>query len=244
MPSEVLSDKKVIKNGNLTMKVSKAEETGEEISKIAKANQGEIFSSNFYQNSNNVKNGTITVKVPVNNFEKTFEELKKAATLVTRESISSQDATEQYADLESRIRNKQAEEQSFIKILDRAGTIGDVLNVTREISRVRGEIEVLQGKIKYLSSQTDMATISINISEDAEITITDSWRPLRVIKDTINLLFKDVQRFLNFAIVLIIRVIPVVILYLILVLVVFIFGRKAYRKIKSKKAENENNIIK
>ncbi len=236
------AEKKIIKNGNLNLKVVKIDKSVEEISKIAKNNGGDIFSTNFFQNSKNVKSGTITVKVPVNNFEKAFSEIKEIANFVMRESISGQDVTEQYTDLKSRLKNKQAEEQSFVNILGRASTVEDILKVTKELSRVRGEIEILEGRIKLLESQTDMATISISLSEDSEITITDSWRPLRVIKDTVNSLLKDIQGFINFTIVFIIRVIPVIILYLLLVLVLFLIGKKIYRKIKNRKTDNESKI--
>ena len=56
------------------------------------------------------KSGTITIKVPVANFEKAFAQLKKVASLVVRESTSGQDVTEQYVDLQARLKNKQEEE--------------------------------------------------------------------------------------------------------------------------------------
>lgn len=233
-----VTEKKIIKNGNLNLKVVKIDKAVEEISKIAKNNGGDVFSTNFYQNSKNVKTGTITIKVPFSNFEKTFSEVKKVANLVARESVSGQDVTEQYTDLKSRLQNKKAEEQSFLNILGKAVTVEDILKVTREISRVRGEIEILEGRIKLLESQTDMATISISLSEDSEITITDSWRPVRIMKDTINSLLKDIQGFINFTIVFVIRIIPIIILYFLFVLVVFLVGRKIYRKIKNRKKDS------
>jgi hypothetical protein len=236
---EISTDKKVIKNGDMTLKVGDAEKAAEDIAQIAATNKGEIFSTNFYQTADNVKSGTITVKVPVSNFEKTFSEMKKVASLVVSESSSGQDVTEQYTDLQSRLKNKQAEEQAFAKILERSGEIDDVLKVTRELARVRGEIEVLQGRIKLLESQTDMATITATISEDPKITITDKWRPFQVVKETLNSLLKDIQKFVNFVIVLIIRVIPVILLYAIIVWIIYLLGRKIYRKIKVKKDETQ-----
>lgn len=234
-------EKKIIKNGSLNLKVVKIDKAVEEISKIAKDNSGNVFSTNFFQNSKNVKTGTITIKIPVNNFEKAFSEIKETANLVVRESVTGQDVTEQYTDFKSRLQNKQAEERSFLDILGRAATVEDILKVTKEISRVRGEIDILEGRIKLLESQTDMATILISLSEDSEITITDSWRPVRVIKDTVNSLLKDIQGFVNFTIVFIIRIIPVIILYFLLVFIVFLIGKNVYRKIKDRK--NDPNKV-
>ncbi len=233
----VSSEKKVIKSGDLTLKITDADKAVSQITEIAKANGGDIFSSDLYEGTNNEKSGTITVKVPVANFEKSFSEIKKAASLVVRESISGQDVTEQYTDLQSRLKNKQAEEQAFAAILQRSGEIDDVLKVTKELARVRGEIEVLQGRIKLLESQTDMSTITAQISEDTQITITDKWRPFQTAKDSLGNLFKDIQKFVNFAIILLIRVIPVIIIYLVFIWVIYLIGRKIYRKVREKKNE-------
>jgi len=226
------TDKKVIKTGNLTMKISSTDETTNQITNIAKQNDGEIFSTNFTNDSQNIKRGSVTVKVPFANFDKTFSEIKAIAKLVTNESSSGQDVTEEFTDLQSSLKNKQAEEQSFIKILDRAIKIEDVLSITRELSRVRGEIERIQGRIKYLDSQTDLATIYVNLTEYSNITFADNWRPWQVVKDTVNSLFKDLRGFINFIIVLIIRILPIAILYGLIVFLGYRIGKKAYLRLK------------
>jgi len=228
----VQTDKKIIKNGSITAKVDRVDEAAEKISEIAKNNEGEIFSSNFNQTSKKVKSGNIVVKVPTGNFEKTFNEIKEVASLVVRELTSGADVTEQYTDLQSRLKNKRAEEESFVKILDRAGKIKDILDVTKELARARGEIEVLQGRIRLMDSRIDMATISVSLSEDPDITVVDSWRPLQVVKGALNDLIKSVQQFIDFIIVLVIRTIPILLLYLIVIVVIYWAGRKIYNRFR------------
>lgn len=228
-----VSDNKIIKTGSLNLKVSSADSAAEKIAQIATDNNGEVFSSNFSQSSKNIKSGSIRIKVPVNNFEKTFAEMKTVATLVMRESTSGTDVTMEYVDLQIQIKNKQAEEQSFVNILDRAGKIEDVLAVTREISRVRSEIESLQGRIKFLESQTDKSSIDVFLIEDENITFTDSWRPWQVVKETFNALLKDIQNFINFVIVLVFRIIPTIILYILIFGLLYWLGKKIYFKIKN-----------
>ncbi len=232
------SEKKIIKNGDLTLKVSNTDKAVAEITRIAKANGGDIFYSNLYEGEDNIKSGTVTIKVPIVNFEKSFEEIKKIASLVVQESISGQDVTEQYTDLQSQFRNKQAEEKAFAKILEKSGQIDEVLKVTKELARVRGEIEVLQGRIRLLESQTDMATINVYISEDAKITITDRWRPLQVARDALNNLLRDIQKFVNFVIVFVVRIIPVLVIYLVFIGIFYLIVRKVYRKIKNRKSSS------
>jgi hypothetical protein len=230
-------DKKIIKNGYLTVNVKNADEASGKITQIAKDNGGDVFSSNFFEIKKDVKSGNITVKVPVANFENTYNEIKKVATLVVQESTSGQDVTEEYADLQSQLKNKQAEEQQFVQILGQAQKIQDILDVTQQLSRVRGEIEQLQGRIKFLHSQTDLASISVSITEDANITVTNSWRPWQVFKDSVNRLIKEGQVFINSVIFLIVVALPIILIYLLLLYILYIIGRKIYRKIKGKKEE-------
>jgi len=229
------TDKKIIKNGSLNLKVDKVDEAVNEIDNIAKMNSGSVFSSNFYQSKANVKSGSLTIKVPVINFEKTFKEIKGVASLVIRESTSGKDVTEEYADLQAQLNNKKIEEGTFLKILDNSGKIADILMVTKEVSRVRGEIERLQGRIKYLSSQTDMSTITASISEDSNITVVASWRPIQVIKGSFNRLIKNIQGLLDFLIRFIIIAIPILIILAIIIfgilLLIYKIGKKIYLKI-------------
>jgi hypothetical protein len=225
--------KKEIKNGSLDMRVGNADTASEKISQIAKSNGGEVFSSNFYQTDKNIKSGNLEVRVPVNGFEKAFGEIKKVATLVMHESTSGTDVTMEYSDLQTQLKNKQAEEQSFLDILKQAGKISDVLEVTRQVARVRGEIESLQGRIKFMDSQTDMASISVSLTEDTTVAFSDKWRPLQVASETVNGLFKDMQGFVNFLIVLVIRVVPIMFLYGIIIFLVYFGIKKIFFKNKA-----------
>lgn len=239
-PSQNLipAEKKIIKSGNLNLKVDSADQAAEEIGDIAKNNGGEVFASNFYQSQKNIKSGTVTVKVPMKNFEAAFAELKKIASLVIRESTAGQDVTEQYVDLQAQLKNRQAEEQSFVRILNQAQNIEDILAVTRELARVRGNIEQLQGSIKYLESQTDMSTIAIDLTEDANVTIVDSWRPFQVVKESFNALLKGLQGFVDFLIRLVIVIVPLLLLWVLIGWLIYRAGKKIYLKIKNREQIN------
>ena len=83
-----------------------------------------------------------------------------------RNNRTSQDVTEQYYDIEARIKNKKIEEQTLNKILqERSGKLEDVLKIEIELSRVRGEIEQLEGKIRVLENLSSLATLTLNIRE-------------------------------------------------------------------------------
>ncbi len=226
-------DKKIIKNGNLSLKVEKVEMATEKISQIVKNLGGEVFSTNFQERVKGQRRGNLTVKVPVSKFSEAISEIKNVATQVVNESTTGRDVTEQYADLQIRLKNKQAEEISFVKILDRAGKIDDVLAVTKQISRVRGEIERLQGQIKYMNSQTEMSTITINLKEDTGIaSVGDNWRPWQTVKIAFKDLVNNIQNLIDGIIRFLIVGVPSLIPFVIFLAIIYWAVKKIYRKIK------------
>ena len=233
-PEMAVTDKKVIKNGNISLTVGDTEWAAEEVSKIAREKGGEVFTTSLYEKIKGQKSGFITIKVPVDKFEETIKEIKKIATQVLKESTTGQDVTEQYVDLQAQLKNKKAEEESFVKILGTAGKIDDVLAATREVSRVRGEIERLEGRIRLMDSQTEMSTITIDLGEDVEVTpIGEGWRPWEVVKKSFKELIDNIQGFADGVIRFIIVGIPSLIPFILLAALLFWGGKKIYRKISA-----------
>jgi len=228
-------DKKIIKTGSLSLKVEQAETAAEAIANIAKVNKGKVASSNFYESTRGVKSGAITIRVPYNNFDAAFSEIKKVATQVVSEASNAQDITAEYIDLEARLKNTQAEESSFVALLNRSGKIEEILAVTSEVARVRGEIEQLQGQIRYLNSQTDMSTITANLTEDVEIaTASQDWRPWQVIKISVKRLIASGQNFIDGLIAFLIVVLPALIIYGLIIWLIYYVGRKIYGRFINK----------
>lgn len=195
------TEQRIIKNGNITAKVDSAEETAGKISDIAGRFEGFVQSSNIYESSTGAKSGTVIIRVPVDGFEAAFSEIKTLTTFVISESVSGQDVTEQYVDLQSRLKNKQAEEEQYLDILERAVNIEDILMVTERLSRVRQEIEQLQGRLNYLENMTDMSTISTYISEEDKIEIpVEKWRPIETIRLSFRAMIAGLQEIANLGI--------------------------------------------
>lgn len=177
------TEQKILKNGSITAQVDNAEETAEKITNLASRLKGFTQSSNIYESSTGAKSGTIVIRIPVNSFEAAFSEIKTLATVVVSESVSGQDVTEQYVDMQSRLKNKQAEETQYLEILEQASDIEDILMVTEYLGWVRQEIEQLQGRLNYLENLTSMSTITAFISEDEKIQIpVDKWRPIETVR--------------------------------------------------------------
>lgn len=229
-------EKKIIKTGALSIKVEKADKAAEAIANIAKNNKGEVYGSNFYKTTRGSVSGYITLKVPFDNFDKTFSDLKTVAAEVINQSTNTQDVTMEYIDLEARLKNKKAEEESFSALLQRSGKMEDILGVTRELARVRGEIEQLEGQKRYMDSQTDMSTITVDLTEDVEITPVDQdWRPWQTFKASVKQLIINSQSFVNGLIIFIIVVLPMLIIYGLIIWLLVYLGIKISKRIHNKK---------
>ncbi len=216
----VVVEKKVIKNGSLRLKVENTEDSAEKIKNIAKQYKGEVANVNLYRQGKNGLGGNLTVKVPVDQFESAMKAIKAVGDQVLSESISGSDVTEEYVDLQAQIRNKKAEEETFRNLLERSGKLDDVLSVTREVARVRGEIDRLEGRIKFMESQTDMSRIDVSLVEYEQVANTPiKWKPARVAQKALHNLVLNSQKTINGVIYFIIATLPVLI---IIALVIFI----------------------
>lgn len=108
---------------------------------------------------------TLTIRVPSVGYSSLLDAIDRMGTVEQR-SENSQDVTAQFVDLDARIRNKQREETRLLELLDEArGKLTDILEVEKELTRVRGEIERAQGQMNVLGDQIDLATIVVNASE-------------------------------------------------------------------------------
>uniref|UniRef100_UPI004047F24F DUF4349 domain-containing protein n=1 Tax=Roseivirga sp. TaxID=1964215 RepID=UPI004047F24F len=106
-----------------------------------------------------------TIRVPSSNFDQLFEALKPLAKKIENQSINLQDVTEQFIDVESRIKNRKALEDRYRELLKQAKNINDILTIERQLNQIRSEIESQEGRLKYLNDQVDMSTIQLNAFE-------------------------------------------------------------------------------
>jgi len=209
-----LVERKVTKNGSLDLVVDKAETTAQAIQNIAEKAGGFVSHSQISEVSNNVKTGSITVRVPTDKFNQAMTDIKKLANKVEQENVDAQDVTEQYMDLDARLRNARATESQYLEIMRRALKVQDMLDVQQKLGEVRGEIEQLQGQLKYLNNQIDMSTINVSLTAQADVQVFGiTWRPLTVIKQAFRNLLSSLTGYID-AIIGLIFLLPVIVLWL------------------------------
>lgn len=192
------TEQRIIKQGDLSLLVNSVEETQASLQAIAKENKGFVRDASVYEQQDKTLSGYAVLRVEAARFESTMQAIRDLALNVERESITGTDVTEQFVDLEAQLKNARAEEQAYLALLNRAGSVSDLLEVQRELSNVRARIEMFEGRLKYLSNQTDLATISVNLSEKPSfIAPTGDFRLGDTIKEafqTLVIAFQEIAR--------------------------------------------------
>lgn len=219
------SETRIIKTGSLTVDVKNTEETMATIADFADQFEGFIQYSNTWLQSDETTAGSVTLRIKADYFEEALEAIKGLATVVQSESVSGEDVTEQYIDLQARLSNYEAEEAQYLEILERATTVEELLMVSDYLAYVREDIEMIQGQLNYLEDRTDFSTISVYVYEEASILApTSDWQPLVQVKKAFNKLVVTGQGFVNGVIWLVVFGVPL--------LIVIWIGRKIFSAIR------------
>lgn len=189
-----VSDRKIIQNGSLNAFVEDIDTSTKKIESIASKYDGFVQNTNIRESSNYIKSGFITIKIPAEYFQDAMNDIKDNLDQIKSESVNTDDVTERFVDLRARLNNQRVLESRLINTLSRAEKITDILAVEKELSRVRGEIERIQGQLNYLSRQTDMSEITVNLTSEADVQIFGvTWKPLNTLREGVRDFLTDMK---------------------------------------------------
>lgn len=161
-------ERKIIRNAEITLEVPSTTDTQHRIASIADANGGFVVTSESKQRESadpaqRTLDIKLVVRVPSSQFGATFDDIKKLASNTPQENVSGQDVTEEFIDLEARIKTQKALEIQFLGIMRQASKVTDALEVQRQIADVRTEIEKLEGRKRFVENRAALSTIIVNI---------------------------------------------------------------------------------
>jgi hypothetical protein len=158
--------RRIIYEAEVSLVVKKMSETEAQITKLLKQFDGYIADAAVDRRQGQELSGRWKVRVPATNFDSFLDEVSKLGIAESRRQTA-QDVTEEFVNLEAQISNKKKLEERIVELLkDASGKIKDVIEVERELARVRGEIEQMEGRLRYLTNRTDLTTISIVAREE------------------------------------------------------------------------------
>ena len=105
--------------------------------------------------------GSVTLRVPADSLDDAIDSLRAMAVEIDHEIATSQDVTDEYVDLNSRLRNLDATEQALLSLLEKADKVEDALAVQRELTFVQEQVEVIQGRVKYLEQTAAYSLVNV-----------------------------------------------------------------------------------
>lgn len=172
--SVAVTERKLIRNAEIILESGNPSESQRRVASIAEAHGGFVVTSESKQQNAEGQlrpemTVTITIRVPAQQFDAAISEIRGTGSRVAQDKITTQDVTEEYIDLEARMRAKQALEAQFIEIMKQAKTVSEALEVQQQLSEVRSEIERLEGRRRFLENQSSLSTISVTIQPPSQI---------------------------------------------------------------------------
>jgi len=176
LPLPQVVDRKIIRTSRLELRVENVSAAVAEVEDVAEAAGGWVSQSNVFidepsstndgedETPRRTETATVTIRVPAEAYRSVVGQLRGMAEEVRSESSEASEVTEEYTDLQARLRNERATEAQLLELLQKAETIPDILTVQDRINQVRLEIERVQGRINVLDSLTSMATITVELA--------------------------------------------------------------------------------
>jgi len=159
------TNRKIIKNADMRLLVADTDTAINRSTQIVTDLGGYIISSRtWYQDyyGNNLKYATLTIGVPVEQFERALQRFRGIAEQVLDENASGEDVTDQYVDLQSQLQNLEATRARIQGFLKDAKTVDEALRINQQLSEIEGEIEKIKGRMNYLADRSAYSTITVN----------------------------------------------------------------------------------
>lgn len=191
----------ILKTASLRLVVENPSERANEISAEVEELGGWVVSLNTTQFTNNAgetdTRADITVRVPAEQLTQTLESFQKDAIQVLGQNISGQDVTQEYVDLQSRLTNLETAESQYQSFMEDAQNVTEVTTIYNELIRVREEIEVIEGRIRYYDESASYSSVTVELyPPDAEVEIAstdDSWKPTNTAENAVNALGETLE---------------------------------------------------
>jgi hypothetical protein len=179
-------ERMIVRTGDMSLVVEDVTRARDEITQLAVRLGGWVVSSRISGEEEEMR-GWISIRVPDETFDQAFAELRALAVRVTSESTSSEDITEEYIDLQSRLKNAEATESQYLALLEKAEAVEDILRIYESLSWIRYEIEQIKGRMQYLERISAMSLISIDLKPAATAAplVRPGWSASEALKSAI-----------------------------------------------------------
>ena len=185
--------RKLLKNGNVVFETADLEKMKLNIENLVQKFDGYI-SSDYANEYDNKVNYYLNIRIPSQYFDLILKEISIQISKFDAKEITISDVTEEFLDIESRLKNKKELEKRYLEILQQSKSVEDILNIERELGKLREEIEATEGRLNYLSNQVSFSTLSVSFYKK----VANETSFLGKIGDRFNNGFENLKSFLLF----------------------------------------------
>lgn len=171
----VAVERKIIRDADINLEVASPAEGQRKLGAIAEAHGGFVVTSESRQIDNVSRDSqpaeivTVQLRVPASHFDSALAEIRAVGTRVRAEKTTGKDVTEEFIDLDARLRTQRALEAQFLEIMKRADKVSDALEVHTQLAGVRTEIERVEGRRRFLENQAALSTINATLQPPASL---------------------------------------------------------------------------
>jgi anti-sigma factor RsiW len=164
-PAPELANRKLIRNATVELEIVSFDNAVQNVTAFANEERGYVATTDSEKQANGKLRGQIVVKVLPENLDRFLQKIRSLGEL-KNQTLGTEDVTKAYFDTDARLKNAGVMEQRLIEMLkNKTGKVSDLLQVEKELGRVREEIEKMQGELKYWDSQVQFATVTISLAE-------------------------------------------------------------------------------
>jgi len=171
--TEIITERKVIKRGEIKFQTRSIQETTSLITKNVNDLKGYISSDNVYNSDDRITQ-RIEIRIPADSFDDLLLRISESARKIDFKNVQVQDITEEFIDIETRIKTKKELESRYRDLLVKAKTVEEILSIEKELGTLRSDIESIEGRLKYLKDQVNLSTLSVEYYELTSSTLNFS----------------------------------------------------------------------
>ena len=221
----------IVRTADVRIIVADTSKTVDAVTKSVESAGGYVSGSNVWREGELLR-AKLTLRIPADKLTATLAAIRAQAKRVESETVTSEDVSQEFVDLQSQLRNLEATETELLELLKVARInskkASDVLEVHEQLTIIRGQIEQTRGRMRYLSQVTSMSAIALDVVPDAiaKPVVEKGWRPVVVARDASRALVRLLQNLGTLAIWIVIYVVPILGM---LALLIYAFVRMARR---------------
>ena len=235
-----LSNRKIIRNAEIEIRVDNYLDTLNSIEDIVKSSGGYISDSTSYRDDDGTMSGDVRIRVVPEKLDTLISKLEGLGE-VEYKRVSGEDITKEYYDIKARLNSKIEMEGRLVELLQtKTNNVSDLLQVEKELGRVRGDIESMEGTIRYYDDLVGLSTVHISIYEPVSITPSsrDIWGPIKeAFRDFLVILSESVAYLMIF----IANLLPWAISGFVVFFIFRVFRRRRKRKVEPEGKGTKNS---